>query len=245
MWISFHSYKGGTGKTNIVGNMAAYLASNKYKVAVFDTDVAGPGLHSLFNIKPDKTLVDYLTGKCEIGSIVYQPSPPRKLYLIPSTATEEDLTSFFKDPADAKNRLMELIRTVESDYGIDHVLVDCSPGINKSSLLVMGMTNLSIVVCTLDKQDIRGTYVISGVARRMKARTSIIFNKLPKSKYGSAKSILEEFSRRLNMDILGTVFYDEIMANAWSRKIMVDSYPDSQFSLQIGEIADNIISMEL
>ena len=72
MWISFHSYKGGTGKTNISGNLACYLVSKGYKVGLVDTDFSGPGIHALFSLKTKKTLVDYVQNKAALEDIVHK-----------------------------------------------------------------------------------------------------------------------------------------------------------------------------
>jgi len=239
MWISFHSYKGGTGKTNIAGNLACYLVSKGYKVVLVDTDFSGPGIHALFSLKTKKTLVDYLQNKASLEDIVYKQGGG-ELYIIPSDATEEDIVSFSKDPAQAKEKLQALLRDFQSRYKPDHIIFDCSPGLNRSSLLIMGTTEISIVVCTLDKQDIRGTYVISGVAQRLKSRPRILFNKLPKNKYEASKGTLEDLSRELGLEPIGVILYDEAMAGAWSRKIMVHAYPNSEYSKQITELWERI-----
>lgn len=43
--ITFYSYKGGTGRTMAVSNVAWVLASNGYKVLLIDWDLEAPGLH--------------------------------------------------------------------------------------------------------------------------------------------------------------------------------------------------------
>ncbi len=239
MLISFHSYKGGTGKTNISGNLACYLAGKGYKVGLVDTDFSGPGIHTLFSLKTKKTLVDYLQNNAGLEDIVYKRGKG-ELYIIPSEATEEDLVGYSKDPAEAREKMVALLRDFESRYGLDHIIFDCSPGLNRSSILIMGTTEMGIVVCTLDKQDIRGTYVVSGVAQRLKSRPRILFNKLPKNKYEASKETLEDLSRKLGLEPLGIILYDEAMAGAWSRKIMVHAYPKSQYSKDIAELWEGI-----
>jgi MinD-like ATPase involved in chromosome partitioning or flagellar assembly len=241
MWISFHSYKGGTGKTNISGNLACYLAGKGLNVGLVETDVSGPGINALFSLKIKKTLVDFLQGKAGLEEIVYRYNKEEKLYIIPSDATEEDIVSFSKDPAQAKEKLESLIRDFQSKYDLSHIIFDCSPGLNRSSLLVMGMSEMSIVVSTLDKQDIRGTYVISGVARRLRSKPRILFNKLPKNKYEASKDTLEDLSRKIGLEPIGVILFDEAMAEAWSRKILVNEYPNSHYSKQIATLWERII----
>jgi MinD-like ATPase involved in chromosome partitioning or flagellar assembly len=43
--ITFYSYKGGTGRTMLLANVAWILASNGYKVLIIDWDLEAPGLH--------------------------------------------------------------------------------------------------------------------------------------------------------------------------------------------------------
>src|ERR1700733_876245 len=43
--ITFYSYKGGTGRTMLLVNVAWIIASNGYKVLVVDWDLEAPGLH--------------------------------------------------------------------------------------------------------------------------------------------------------------------------------------------------------
>ena len=46
--ITFYSYKGGTGRTMALANLAWVLASNDKKVLLIDWDLEAPGLHRYF-----------------------------------------------------------------------------------------------------------------------------------------------------------------------------------------------------
>ncbi len=46
--VTFYSYKGGTGRSMAVANVAWILASNGYKVLAIDWDMEAPGLHRYF-----------------------------------------------------------------------------------------------------------------------------------------------------------------------------------------------------
>jgi len=65
--ISFYSYKGGSGRTLVVANMARYLARFGQKVVAIDFDLEAPGLHYKFSldrvenpIPAVRGLVDYI-----------------------------------------------------------------------------------------------------------------------------------------------------------------------------------------
>jgi len=55
--ITFYSYKGGTGRSMALANVAWILASNRKRVLVIDWDLEAPGLHRYFHpYLPDKDL---------------------------------------------------------------------------------------------------------------------------------------------------------------------------------------------
>ena len=67
--MSIHSFRGGTGKSNVSSNIAAQAAMAGKRVAVIDTDIQSPGVHVLCGFDsdiPGNTLNDYLYGQCAI-----------------------------------------------------------------------------------------------------------------------------------------------------------------------------------
>ena len=48
--VSFHSFRGGTGKSNMSANVAALLALDGRRVGVVDADIQSPGIHVLFGL---------------------------------------------------------------------------------------------------------------------------------------------------------------------------------------------------
>ena len=94
--VSIHSYRGGTGKSNLTANLASSLVQEGKRVAVVDTDLQSPGLHVLFGMDPQQmssTLNDYLYGRCGIEQAAYLVTdrlgphmpPSGALYLIPAS----------------------------------------------------------------------------------------------------------------------------------------------------------------
>ena len=61
--IAIHSFRGGTGKSNLTANLSTALALQGKRVAILDTDLASPGIHVLFDFslaEGDRYLNDYL-----------------------------------------------------------------------------------------------------------------------------------------------------------------------------------------
>jgi MinD-like ATPase involved in chromosome partitioning or flagellar assembly len=73
-FITFYSYKGGTGRTMALSNVAWILASNGYDVLVIDWDLEAPGMHRYlrpFLIDPELAstpgLIDFLWDAAEVS----------------------------------------------------------------------------------------------------------------------------------------------------------------------------------
>src|SRR5438094_9317684 len=72
--ISVHSFRGGTGKSNMTANVATLLAADGQRIGVIDTDIQSPGIHVLFGLSQEtmsRSLNDYLWGSCEIGAAAH------------------------------------------------------------------------------------------------------------------------------------------------------------------------------
>ena len=66
--VSVHSYRRGTGKSNITANLAMLMVQCGMRVGVIDTDIQSPGINVLLGMSSTDfghTLNDYLWGKCE------------------------------------------------------------------------------------------------------------------------------------------------------------------------------------
>lgn len=242
MLVSFHSYKGGTGKTNIVGNLGLLLAQEAQKTCIIDIDANGPGIHSLFNLEFENSLIEYLNNKCEIKDIVYKPETESELYLIPMKVWEDDITSLFKSPSEAKEKVLELIDHIKREYGFEHILFDCGPGINKSSFLIMNIVDKAIVVSTIDRQDIRGTYILTNMAKKLGSYPYLLFNKIPLDRLKEMDKVINEFSKRLETQLLEIIAFDKNVADTWSRRLVIDSAPNCAYCDQIHRIASEIVS---
>ncbi len=224
----------------MVGNIGQHLAKSGHKVCLIDSDVNGPGLHSLFDLKFKNSLIEFLKGQCNIEDIIYKADDDLELYLIPSRVCEDDISAFFKTPSDAKKKMLEIVDFVESKYGVDYVIFDSSPGINKSSLLVMNMSDKATVVCTIDRQDIRGAYVLVNMARKLETNVHLVFNKIPVDHSDEIDTAIEEFCESLNAELLGILTYDEVVAKTWSRKLVMSDDQECEYCDQVMELVEKL-----
>src|SRR5689334_10585008 len=89
--IAVHSFRGGTGKSNVTANLAALLAARGQRVGVVDTDIQSPGIHVLFGLRGEEiehSLNDYLWGKISITRTAHRvlgDEGSGEVYLIPAS----------------------------------------------------------------------------------------------------------------------------------------------------------------
>jgi len=67
--VTFHSFKGGVGRTTMVAAHAVRLAHEGKRVALVDLDLEAPGLASLFGVATSRGVLDVLVDHGVTGSI--------------------------------------------------------------------------------------------------------------------------------------------------------------------------------
>ncbi|MEO1197930.1 MAG: MinD/ParA family protein [Pseudomonadota bacterium] len=191
--VSTHSYRGGTGKSNITANTAALLATRGNRVGIIDTDIQSPGIHALFHIDPKAlklTLNDYLWGRCAVedcavdvsGAIVDQDGgsrlgPGGAVFLVPSSIRTGEIARILKEGYDV-NALNDGVRELCERLQLDFLLIDTHPGVNEETLLSIAISDSLLLIMRPDVQDYQGTAVTLELARRLEVpQLLIIVNK--------------------------------------------------------------------
>ncbi len=177
--VSIHSFRAGTGKSNITANVAAQFALRGKRVGVVDTDIPSPGIHTLFGMgeqNVDKTINDYLQGRCDIEETAYDVSAyvgegkvtaaGGDIFLIPSSHRAGEITRILRDGYDV-GLLNDGIQTLIEKLNLDYLFIDTHPGLNEETLLSIAISDLLIIVLRTDRQDWQGTAVTVDVARNL------------------------------------------------------------------------------
>lgn len=93
-FVTFYSYKGGTGRSMLVANVAWILASNGHRVLTIDWDLEAPGLHRYFGpflkdkgLSSTEGIIDAVSDFVE-AAVLVEPKPQAKA---DSGATSENL----------------------------------------------------------------------------------------------------------------------------------------------------------
>lgn len=186
--FSIHSFRGGTGKSNMTANLAACLALSPARVAIIDTDIQSPGIHILFGMEQDKierSLNDYLWGNCPIERTAYDvtPEPVRSaggtIFMVPSSLEPGEIARVLREGYDV-TRLIDGIRDLIVTLSLDYLFIDTHPGINEETLLSITISDALLVVLRPDSQDYLGTAVTVELAKRLEVpRMLLLVNKVP------------------------------------------------------------------
>lgn len=178
--ITFHSYKGGTGKTTLAANLAALLAKKGNNVCIVDIDVYAPSLHVYFGDsvqnKIKNTLNDYIVGACGVDDLLVQVTPiPQmadkdsqsgKIIGCFSSSKREDILKI-EGVKEDKNRMSMLKRFINfreeliEKNDIDYIIMDSSPGIRFWAINALALSDIVFLTLKMGDMDIGGTKMIA------------------------------------------------------------------------------------
>ena len=249
--IALHSFRGGTGKSNVTANLAYSLARRGKAVAVLDTDIQSPGIHLILGLDADRithTLSDAVLGKCELEEAAYDISTELgldpgggRVCLLPSSMSVDDISRVLADGYNA-NTLNKQFKRLMASLDLDFLILDTHPGLNRETLLTTSISDLLVLLIRPDKQDYHGTAVLVEVANRLQVpRIRLLANKvLPTMDW---QSVREQIEKAYGYDLIGMLPLDEALIQLGSRKLFVPEYPDHPWSQRVVEIADKIVEI--
>lgn len=246
--ISTHSFRGGTGKSNITANLAALLSEQGHRVGVFDCDIQSPGIHVIFGLDLTKvtyTANDYLWDKCRIEQAAYEvyshPASGGMVYLVPSSIKANDIARILRESYDA-NAMHNAFRELIDALSLDYLIIDTHPGLNEETLLSIAISDSLLLIMRPDQQDFQGTSVTVSVAKRLKVPDiQIVVNKVPPT-YD-----LEDVKRKVEATYESNVaallpLSMDVAQNASSALFCLQN-PNHPFSVGVRAVADRFLSM--
>jgi MinD-like ATPase involved in chromosome partitioning or flagellar assembly len=248
--VSVHSYRGGTGKSNFIANLASCVVQQGKRVAVVDTDIQSPGLHVLFGMDGQTTgltLNDYLYGGCRIEQAAHDVTATLdlaatnsgKLYLVPSSIKAGEITRVLREGYEV-NLLTDGFRKLMKTFQLDYLFIDTHPGLNEETLLSIIISDILVLILRPDQQDFQGTAVTVEVARKLKLkRLLLVVNKvLPKL---DTASLRQQVQTAYEAPVAGILPLSEEMIALGSGGIFSLAYPDHPYSQGVREIAAQVV----
>lgn len=249
--VSIHSFRGGTGKSNLTANLAAVVAQRGNRVGIIDTDIQSPGIHVLFNLEEGgfhHALNDFLWGKCRIEEAAHDvtsvlangsgPPAGAGVYLIPSSIQPGEIARVLREGYDV-SLLNDGYRELTRALSLDYLFIDTHPGVNEETLLSIAISDQLAVILRPDQQDYQGTAVTIDLARRLDVKNMfLLVNKVPN---GIDIGALREKVETAYGATVGGVFplTDEIV-KLGSSGLFSLRFPHHPFTEELRKVADRI-----
>ncbi|HEX9845471.1 MAG TPA: ParA family protein [Candidatus Nitrosotenuis sp.] len=269
--IAFHSYKGGTGKTTLACNLAVSLAKKGYRVFLLDLDVSAPSIQAYFEKEPQKWINDFLNDSADISDVAIDMTT----LLTESSGTSENKNGRFwvgfcnpkkeeiykLESGREDNAKMQLLRKfillrerLISDYDVDYIIIDTSPGIRYWSINALAVADILFLTLKMGELDVDGTKKMAddiyGSLTKYGAKSYLILNRvagfcMPDSSYAHEHNLIEQeigfdekLAKTVGMRIISAIpCYCDIQ---FSRKefLTVIKHPTHPFASQINRLAE-------
>jgi MinD-like ATPase involved in chromosome partitioning or flagellar assembly len=251
--VSVHSFRGGTGKSNLTANLAAAAAARGKRVGIVDTDIQSPGIHVLFGMDEERmtrSLNDYLWGRCSVEEAAYDVSSTLTngragaaaaggaIYLIPSSIKAGEIARVLREGYDVE-RLNDGFHDLVSRLKLDVLFIDTHPGLNEETLLSMTISDVLVIVMRPDQQDYQGTAVTVEVARKLDVPTLLlVVNKSIPSV--PPEALRQKVSETYGAPVAGVLPHSDSLMALGSADVFGLRYPDDPWTAELAKIADQL-----
>ncbi len=234
--ISFYSYKGGTGRTTTMANVAVMLVQKGRSVACLDLDITAPGLDIAmeidkipqrtireffmsFNVTVEETYVDW----CKTIRIPF----PGNLYIFPMPRVGTNKLIAKVTPGMCDN-LENLLREIENELKVDYVLLDTRSGFADESAIVFLVSHKIFVSSRFTYQHLVGLDCILEIldkVKKVKRKENreleyyVILNDIPRDLPPSHETAMRELR-----DHRQAILIRENRIMRWMDKVVVSGY---------------------
>jgi len=247
MIIATHSYRGGTGKSNVTANLAVELARSGHRVGVIDTDLPSPGVHILFAQDQPVTTVNgvlynhYTVDKAMINVTPEELGGNGEIWLLAGSPRPGDIAQIINEGYPLE-QLVDIYRDFGKAANLDFLFVDTHPGINESTLMSITVADLLLMLLRPDRQDYQGTAVTVDVARKLgvPALRFIVNKAISSLDWTSLQSTIEQTYGDTCLAILPQS--DEIMRYGGNGLFCMQQ-PDHPLSVALREVGAEVAAL--
>lgn len=255
--ISIHSFRGGTGKSNLTANIAVAVASQGKRVGIVDTDIQSPGIHVIFGLDEDSftySLNDYLWGRCGIEKTAYDVTSELKtadgfaeisgqVFLVPSSLKAGEIAKVLREGFDV-GLLNDGFQELAEQLNLDYLFIDTHPGLNEETLLSIAISDAMVIILRPDRQDFLGTAVTLEVAQRLDVpEIMLLVNKTPQA-FGR-EAVIEQVQTRYGVAVGGLFQENDEMLQLASSGVFWLHHPEHPFSQEVHAVARQLMAAAL
>ena len=266
--LAFHSYKGGTGKTTLIANLAALYAMQGLRICLLDFDLYAPSLGMYFRKKPALYLNNLLRGELDkpsggvdasslLTDVSSELGLKGKLLLGFSSADKEDIDEIEfqheqKWQLKAIKRFQSFKNQLFEENEIDFLFLDTSPGIRYWSINTLAVSNFLFLVMKTSDMDVEGTKkmvndIYDVLTRYGKSKYFIVLNKVPDVRNSNGTewnatelAWAEELQKNIGTQVVGSVpcFCDINFSR--HEFLFAVKHPEHPFSKKVADLAERI-----
>lgn len=235
--VCVHSFRGGTGKSNLTANLAAQLARRGRRVGVIDTDIQ-------FGLPGDQvgaSLNDHLWRGLPIAEVAHDVTGgagPGCIHLVPASTRPGEISRVLRDGYDAQ-ALIRGLRTLSDDLALDVLLVDTHPGLQEETLLSLVVADTLLILLRPDQQDYEGTGITVRIAEDLDVpRTALVVNKVPPGL--SAGQVAAQVAATYGRPVVATLAHSAEMMTLASAGIFALRHPRHPLTASFARVTDYV-----
>ncbi|MBK8260827.1 MAG: hypothetical protein IPK80_05750 [Nannocystis sp.] len=229
--VTFHSFKGGVGRTTLVGVYAIRLASReaRRRVAIVDLDLEAPGVGDLFGVRTERgtldVIVDYIaTGVLNFdgASAIAQVDPSIDPYITVFPAGRIDAAyvqklarlDFSSAEPGATNpvgsALSAMLERMKAEGRFDVILLDSRAGLHDiAGMSVHGLAHVDVLVFRGTTQNFAGLeQTLRTLGRGKRAGLVLVETLLPADEKSALYKSRQDRTRERVYDLMCEYTYD-------------------------------------
>ncbi len=234
--ILITSGKGGTGKTLFTANIGSLLAMRGKKVVLVDMDLGLRNLDLYLGMenKVVYNIMDVLSGVCGIKKALLKDKRFKELYMIAASPARDnrDITPL---------HMKVLCEKLKERF--DYVIVDSPAGTGAGFDLAAAGADQAVIITEAEYSSVRDADVVFRQLQDMGIENiSCVINKVNAELMarGSVPN-LNDITRRLNMNMIGFIQYDDNVYIATNRGVPIVFKQGTYIERNFSNILDRII----
>jgi MinD-like ATPase involved in chromosome partitioning or flagellar assembly len=243
--VTFYSYKGGTGRSLTLANVACALRlSLQQTVGLVDLDCEAAALHELFRVDPQlANLLSLLLPKNRSVTNVERHvvtftvgGSSDQIHLLPSVTDSSLIDEIHWDGGVESFLRDEVFPTFGKLFELDYLLIDARSGVSTFAQFALRVCDLVVIVGRADRQHASGLSRMFRVCQVAGQPFKFILSGCPSPERNGGK--IEQFSRDVGrqpdfiIPYTEELYFDEI--------IMTQREPNAVSSKRFTEIARTI-----
>jgi chromosome partitioning protein len=244
--IGVLNFKGGTGKTTTVVNLAAGLALRGRRVLGVDLDPQG-SLTTSLGTEYSRSLYDLLTGQATVAECIVNVRDHLELLPSDSSLAQAEGTLWRMD--DPRQRRTILAQKMQGVKSYDYILIDCSPSINLLNENAVHYVREVFVPVSMEYLALLGTKqvmtMLKTISQTQEYRTtlSLIIPTFYYSGHRKSKEVLEILKRHFAGQVTLPIRANVRLSEAASHRLTIYEYdPRSYGAADYAQLVERVVN---